>query len=66
MRRPGLTTVPSARIVPVSGRDRAHERDLELERRRADALVEQRLDRQPHAAVEHRGGQPAMHRALPD
>ncbi len=44
-------------------RDRAHQRDLELERGRRHALFQRRLDRQPHAAVEQRGGKAAMHRA---
>ncbi len=44
-------------------RDGPHERDLELDSGLADAFVQGRLDGEPHAAVEQRGGEPAVHRA---
>ena len=44
-------------------RDRPHKGNLELNRRRADTLLQRRLDREPHAAVEHCRSETAMHRA---
>ena len=48
---------------PGLGGDRPQQRNLELERGLADALLERRLDRQSHAAVEQRGRETAVHRA---
>ena len=44
-------------------RDGPHERNLELERGRAETLLQGRLNREPHAAVEQRRSEPAVHRA---
>jgi len=40
--------------------NRTDERHLELDRRGAETLLQRRLDGQPHASVEHRGGETAM------
>ena len=45
------------------GGDGPDERDLEFERRLADALLESRQDRQSHAAIEQRGRETAVDRA---
>src|SRR5581483_6296569 len=43
-------------------RDGADQRNLELKRRAANAFVERRLDGKPHAAIEKRSRQAAVHR----
>ena|SRR5438067_3192607 len=43
--------------------NRPNERNLEFEGRLADALLESRQDRQPHAAIEQRGRETTVHRA---
>jgi EAL domain-containing protein len=48
---------------PGFGRDGAQQRNLEFERCLCLGLVQHRLDREPHAAIEQRCRQPAMHRA---
>jgi hypothetical protein len=52
-RRPQLRTWPSA----------SHKRNLELQRRTADAFFKHRLDGKAHAAIEERRREAAVHRA---
>ena len=60
MRRPTVSTIPSALIWPVSGSDRPHEGDLEFQRRRSEALFDRRPYREAHAGIEQRRRQAAM------
>src|SRR5262249_15284898 len=45
------------------GRDGPQQRDLKFESRRTEALFQERMDCQAHAAVEHCRGETAMHGA---
>jgi hypothetical protein len=63
MRRPRETTLPSARTRPVSGVTGRTSEILNSSVVCPEPLVQRRVDREPHAGVEQRRGQTAVHGA---
>jgi hypothetical protein len=49
--------------TPAFRRERAHERNLELERRLTKTSIQRRVDREPHARIKQSRSEAAMDRA---